>query len=106
MFKMISLVLQLQIETLHGIMTPVLYIYYILECCLTSFQQWDFQWYHFNNLHSFNRDLSYNSNAEYCIHNTHITYYYYIVHTDVTDAYFLHECSLLHRSNDSISSLG
>ena len=56
-------------------MTPVLYI---LECSLTSFQQWDFQWYNFNNVHSFSRDISYNSS----------TYYYYIVHTGVTDAYF------------------
>ena len=30
-------------------MTPV---FYILECILTSFQEWDFQWYNFNNVHS------------------------------------------------------
>ena len=41
-------------------MTPVLYM---LECSLTSFQQWDFQWYHFNNVYSFNRDI----NMYYCV---------------------------------------
>ena len=34
-------------------------VLYTLECSLTSFQQWDFLWYHFNNVHSFNRDISY-----------------------------------------------
>ena len=79
-------------------MTPVLYI---LECSLTSLQQWEFKWYKFNNVHSFNRDISDNRmhNIAYTIHTLYSTYYYYIVHTDVTDAYFLHECNLL-QSND------
>ena len=59
-------------------MTPVLYI---LEYSLTSFQQWDFQWYNFNNVHYFNRDISYNSNAQYCIHSAHITQYILILHS-------------------------
>ena len=53
-------------------MTPVLYI---LECSLTSFLQWDFQWYNFNNVHSFIRDISYT-----IIHSTHITQYILLLH--------------------------
>ena len=32
---------------------------YTLERSLTYLQQWDFLWYHFNNVHSFNTDISY-----------------------------------------------
>ena len=50
-------------KTLHGIMNDNSALYIVLECSLTSFQQWDFQWYNCNNVHYFNRDISYNSNA-------------------------------------------
>ena len=62
---------------------------YILQCCLTSFPQRDFHWYHFNNVHFLIETFHIIAmhRIAHTAHTLHITYYYYIVHTDVTDAY-------------------